>query len=177
MEINKVSAFEYLLFKLVIWHKEVTNEEQNDISVLKALKLLFFVSAANTDESGETLLDTVFNEFVAMPYGHVESDVYENIKNRLHSNIIIDRRSTTIIDTFSDENLDKEIRSKIDSNIQALKENNNKIIKYSSFELVDLSHTWYSWKYYFSKAKESNINSHIIPLSVIKKEDKFFSLA
>lgn len=44
LEEVKKQAFEYVLFKLVAWYKENNPSAcDNDISVLKALKLLFFV--------------------------------------------------------------------------------------------------------------------------------------
>lgn len=175
---TKISAFEYLLSKLLEWHREVTGIPENDISILKALKLLFFISAVDvTEDTQDSLLDDIFTNFVAMPYGHVESDVYANIKNKKHVNISINNRNSKVLESFDVNDVDIELRGKIDHYIQKLKEINRGIIEYSSFELVDLSHSWYSWKHYFSKAKSSYSNSIPIPLPVIKNEDKFFSLA
>ncbi|HNM25789.1 MAG TPA: hypothetical protein PKL15_10175, partial [Saprospiraceae bacterium] len=79
---NKILAFEFVLNELMDWHKELTgNETKNDFSILKSLKLLFFVSAARTNSSNHSvLLEDVFTNYVAMPYGHVESDVYAYLR-------------------------------------------------------------------------------------------------
>lgn len=176
---NKILAFEYVLYKLVEWHKEVTGLEHNDISILKALKLLFFISAVEYDkETKATLLDIVFNKFVAMPYGHVETEIYDIVKNGELTNVTIDTNETIIHDNFDPiQQVTDDIRSIIDKAIQVLKSLNNNLIEYTSFQLVDLSHSWYSWKYYFSKAQSSGVSSISIPSSVIKSEDKFYELS
>ena len=171
----KFKAFEYLLIKLVEWHNEACGNVKNDISLLKGMKLLFFVSAvdAKTD-SKNTLLDTYFNKFVAMPYGHVESEIYASIKYANLENVIINSSSTEIIK--KDVELNESIKRMIDSSVLKLKSQNYNIIKMSAFELVELSHRWYSWKYYFAKARKSYISSIEIPNEVIKQEEKIFFL-
>lgn len=53
--------------------------KENDLSVLKIMMLLFFTVAASVKQDDEGLLK-VFNNFVAMPIGHIESDVWDIIK-------------------------------------------------------------------------------------------------
>ena len=43
-------------------------------------------------------------------------------------------------------------------------------------DLVLLSHLWYSWRYYYNKAKEKGVYSEKIPNSVIKLENKVLYL-
>jgi len=70
---GKVQVFEYVLSKLLEWHKEVNGNVQNDIGYLKSLKLLFFISAVGTSKNSEnTLLDSVFDNFVAMPGNYIQ---------------------------------------------------------------------------------------------------------
>ena len=173
----KINAFEYVLYKLDEWYKEknTSSEEHNDISILKALKLLFFISAVDSrKDSDETLLDVVFNNFVAMPYGHVESDVYSNIKNNSHNNITIDNNKATITNLDKILELKADVKTKIDNSIIKLKGINAELINMSAFELVELSHSWYSWKIYFAKAKRNNTNRESIPNEIIKSEEKIF---
>lgn len=177
MNLPKISAFEYLLFKLVEWHKEVTGSDENDISVLKALKLLFFVSAVGTTKDSEsTLMDDLFQNFVAMPYGHVESEIYDYIKNGSLSNVIIDNSTTIIKDSFDINNIDKEIRSRIDEALFKLKSINKDLIKYSSFDLVDLSHSWYSWQFNYREARNKGNKSQRIEVLDIMSEEKIYQL-
>ncbi|KDN56707.1 type II toxin-antitoxin system antitoxin SocA domain-containing protein [Flavobacterium seoulense] len=175
---EKIKAFEYLVFKLIIWNKELNNgNENNDISVLKALKLLFFVSAVGTTKNSEdTLLDNAFNNFVAMPYGHVESDIYFAIKKNHLQFISIDNSKTSVNSTFKESDLDFDLKHKIDKSVDTLKEINKNLIKMNAFDLVELSHSWYSWRYFFAKAQKNNTLSEAIPTEIIKAEEKNFFL-
>ncbi|WDF63176.1 type II toxin-antitoxin system antitoxin SocA domain-containing protein [Flavobacterium sp. KACC 22763] len=171
----KIEAFEYLLSRLIDWKNQYSNN--NDLGILKVLKLTFFVSAAGTDQnSKETLLDDIFNNFVAMPYGHVESDVYKYIKNGLLSNVSINNNTSKLSESFNILNYDSNVRNKIDKSVQLLKEINPELINLSSFDLVDLSHSWYSWQKYFNEAKSKGKLSTVIPVDEIKKEDKIYQI-
>src|SRR5690606_6789434 len=118
----------------------------------------------------------VFNNFVAMPYGHVESDIYENIKQKQIKNIIINNSHSKILDSFSIDSYSNELKNKIDDSFEMILKANPNLIKYSSFDLVDLSHSWYSWQYCFNKAKKENSYSKSIPTQLIKEEEKIYSL-
>lgn len=172
----KTLAFEYLVYQLLDWYKEAFgNVEENDLSTLKVLKLLFFVTAISSKNDSESLLEIPFNNFYAMPLGHVEGDVYSDIKKNATKKVIIDKERTVILDSdFS--NLDQQIQKKIDTAVKDLKLENFELIKLSSFDLVELSHSWYSWKYYFKKANSIGLYSFPIPTKVIFEEDKIFSI-
>ncbi len=176
-EQNKIQAFEYLVSKLLEWYEEFSLTEKNDLSILKVLKLTFFISAVGTNRDSEnTLLDNIFDNYVAMPYGHVESDVYSFLKKNDLKFYNITRTRTELKPNvnliFSD--LNNDIKSKIDKSIEVLKEKNNKLILMSSFDLVELSHAWFSWKHYYAIARKKGTFSEIIPISIIKSENKIF---
>lgn len=172
---HKKQAFEYLVFKLVKWYKSNHNSNINDLSILKVLKLTFFVSAVGTTrDTKDTLLDNVFDNYFAMPYGHVESDIYTSIRTGSLTNVTINNRNSII---HSDIELPSEkLKKDIDNAVGALKASNPNIILASSFDLVDLSHSWYSWQYYYGLAKRQRVNSIPIPVSDIKEEEKIFML-
>ncbi len=174
---KKIAAFEYLVFRLLEWQREMKGTDDNDISILKALKLLFFVSAVDTSITEDnTLLDNVFDNFVAMPFGHVESNVYDNIKRGRHrGSLEINNSFARFYPNFTSD-LDIADKERIDSSIGKLKLKNENFINLSAFQLVDLSHRWYSWKSYFNKAQLVSSNSIRIPVSIIKNEEKFYSL-
>lgn len=176
-EIAKIQAFEYLLSKLLEWNSKCYLTGDNDLSILKVLKLTFFVSAVGTNkDSQNSLLDSVFNNFVAMPYGHVESDIYSFIKANRLPNFTINNSQTIKIHNVDYKDLDYTIKSKIDKSVAMLQDINSGLIKLSSFDLVDLSHNWYSWQKYFSEAQSRGINSLPIPTYEIKREDKIYQL-
>tara|TARA_R110000868_G_scaffold46298_1_gene153037 strand:+ start:846 stop:1376 length:531 start_codon:yes stop_codon:yes gene_type:complete len=172
---EKTPYFEYFTKLLVDWHSEKTGNNTNDLSTLKVLKLLFFASAVNTkSDSQDTLLDTIFDKYYAMPYGHVESDIYTSIRTGSLTNVTINNRNSII---HSDIELPSEkLKKDIDNAVGALKASNPNIILASSFDLVDLSHSWYSWQYYYGLAKRQRVNSIPIPVSDIKEEEKIFML-
>ena len=171
---QKKEAFEYFLSTLHQWYKERNpNSTANDLSTLKVLKLLFFTCAAGTKtDSKNTLLDKVFNNFTAMPYGPVESDIYSIIKLKEFSNIKINTAGSEIINQNNDC-LDIN-RKLIDEQVLLLKSINPNLINYSPFELVELSHKWYSWKKNYNKAKTANVFSKSIDIQEIKDEIKIF---
>lgn len=176
---NKVNHFEYTVYQLHNWYKEAYGStDQNDLSILKVLKLLFFVSAVGVDKnSQDTLIDEVFDNFVAMPYGHVESDVYSFIKNKHLQNVSLDTSESTILNSsLILSSVDQIVSEKINQSIKLLKEVNFDLIKLSSFELVELSHRWYSWQKNFKIAKSKGYFSTPIPKEEIKGEIKIYQL-
>lgn len=180
---DRILAFEYVLSQLLEWQMEEKSEGENDLSILKSLKLLFFVSASQSKSNENSILiDEVFNKFVAMPYGHVESVVYTYIcENDGNLNYYkIDNRKTTLKDQEDISQLKdligKALVKEIDKSINFLKIVNPRLILMSAFELVDLSHAWYSWQLSYNNAKLLRLKSAPIEPSLIKNEDKIFSL-
>lgn len=166
---------EHLVRLFIDWFQEKSGSEKNDLSTLKVLKLIFFVSAINsTPDSEDTLLDRLFNNYVAMPYGHVESDVYDLIKGNYLIDVEVTNRNSKVINHESTAVLNQDLKKQLEESFSKLKEVNGNLILASSFQLVDLSHSWYSWQYFYSLAEESNISSLKIDLNIIKQEDKIF---
>ena len=167
---TKLLAFEYSVYQLHNWYKEVYGDSaKNDLSTLKVLKLLFFISAVNSEKDSEnTLIDLVFNKFWAMPYGHVESEVYDFIKNKQIENVTLNNSSSSILNLENILKLDMKYKSMIENNIKLLKEINSDLIKYSSIDLVELSHRWYSWQKNYKIALRNNSFSQNIPIDDIK---------
>lgn len=181
---QKLLHFEYVVKGLLAWYSNITgNKTQNDLSTLKALKLLFFVSAARSKPNASNLLlDDVFNTYVAMPYGHVESEIYSIIlqKNGDLNYYHINNKTTTLRSNVNIDQLEGDIdpayKREIDLSIEFLQQINPGLILLPAFALVDISHTWYSWKKYYNIALASENKSKAIPLDEIKKEDKIFNL-
>jgi len=184
MKPQKKLAFEYVVFKLIEWFKscmsQSTNMEfnaSNDLSKLKVIKLHFFVTAINSKENN---LLSIFDKFYAMPYGHVESDIYNDI-NEIEryiidvSNLKIKEEFITTLE-YSFSTLDSIVKKEIDASIEALKLKDERFVLNSATQLVEIGHTWYSWKNVFLFARSQQRYSAPIPPHVIKEEEKFFSL-
>jgi hypothetical protein len=180
---QKVLHFEYTIKKLIEWYVSLGKDEvTNNFSVLKSLKLLFFVSAARAEPLKKSiLLEDVFDEYYAMPYGHVESSIYHDIKtkNGILNYYKIDNAKTIKLINSNEaifDNLDPDIKDEIDASINYLKSRNSQLVKWPPFDLVNLSHAWYSWQKYYHMAKEYGVQSNKIPYNIIKNEDKIFNL-
>lgn len=180
---DKEPFFEYTLYLLTKWYKDVfPDAAENDLSTLKVLKLLFFVSAAKaSSDDDHSLVDDVFDNYKAMPYGHVESDVYNYIRNNNGDleYFKIDNLRTLTKDGANipslEASLDGAIKSKIDDSVDYLKKRNNDLIKLSAFDLVELSHLWYSWKKNYQPNEQEEVRSFRIDKADIKIEAKVFN--
>ncbi|MGJ1518616.1 hypothetical protein ACR79N_26825 [Sphingobacterium siyangense] len=173
---RKIVLFEYFLKKLVVWYcdyyridvTQFNNHSNNDLSKLKVIKLHFFTCSTSRDAL------EIFNDFHAMPYGHVESEIY-NLLDRLsfftvtNSSLLInDDRNFDLINS-----IDSQI---IDNAILSLMDENSNLIALKPFQLVELSHKWFSWRYNFQQAKKSGLYSKRINNDLILQEEKYYSL-
>jgi hypothetical protein len=170
-QIDKNYVFQYVVDELLDWYGLEKDINNNDFSVLKTLKLLFFVTAASTELGKDSLLVGVFDKFYAMPYGHVESSIYDSIKNGqfINSRYNITKSKTIINQNIQLPVLDKNIQIRVRNSVSILKHLNYNIVFMNQFELVDLSHKWDSWKLNFS-----NSSTPISP-SKILDESKIYS--
>jgi uncharacterized phage-associated protein len=181
---EKLEAFEYMVFRLAEWYKENNGlasdyefSGDNDFSKLKVIKLHFFTTAINAERN--TLL-RIFNHFHAMPYGHVESQVYENINSLQRYTINNDSLTikpeyyNNLSDSFTLISL--SIKEEIDLSVYSLRQNNSAFVNYTAFQLVELSHSWFSWKSMFNFARANDRYSEFIPSEIIQEENKFFSI-
>lgn len=170
---TKQEKFEYILDKLVEWYKEKSSIESNDFSKLKVLKLHFFVCSASSlnNDSGDDLF-VHFDKFVAMPYGHVEEDVYNFIlKNETNSYTVDDSKTNILSQVDFPSN---DFTSLVDNTLRSLRTMNNDLVCLDAFRLVELSHNWFSWKYYFNSAQKIGKSKGYIPVDVLRKENKYF---
>jgi hypothetical protein len=174
---NKWKSYEYLLSKLLSWFQESNESDTNNLSVLKTLKLLFFVTAADIECSeanphdNDLLITSTFNNFYAMPLGHVESDIYANIvAKKGHLDFFKINKLGLLSIRAIDNNDDVDVQ-RIDQSIHYLKTHYPHLINMEPFELVDLTHKWNSWKYFFNGIGS---NSTPIPSNYIIDEPKYF---
>lgn len=80
---QKIQAFEYIIIQLLKWYNEGKALDEldkipDDFDKLKVFMLLFYVVQSKVSPDDEGLL-SIFDNFVAMPYGSIEMDVYNNL--------------------------------------------------------------------------------------------------
>lgn len=173
---QKKDLFEYFVYLVYQWYCEAKNLDFhqggiNDLSKLKLIKLHFFACSTSDSALG------IFNNFHALPYGHVESDVYQIIDQL--NNFTITKSSLVIKSNYSVESILRTISQEdkliIDTIVNNLKNLNYFLVSYTAFDLVELSHKWFSWQYSFEQAKKKDSLSSYIDKSLISSELKIYS--
>ncbi|MCE4067320.1 SocA family protein [Chryseobacterium gleum] len=180
MKADKLLLTKYILYKFSVWYEEsYGNSESNDLSVLKSLKLIFLLATVNSDKPNENLLDIGF-KFVAMPYGPVETEIYDSYREKTITDIIDTNginssflKSINYDEVLSHLSGEKKI---IDNSLSILKSKNYYLILKSASYLVDLTHMFNSWKQNYKKALILGKYSFDIPNDDIKKDILYYSL-
>ncbi|MBF0576383.1 type II toxin-antitoxin system antitoxin SocA domain-containing protein [Dysgonomonas sp. GY617] len=177
---EKIKSFEYLVGKFIHWYSEVApfygykpNDYEWAFSKLTILKLLFLVSAVEEDE--KDLLNT-FNNFVALPHGPVESDIYNAMNNNKVINYNITENGLTVSNRNASTDLSEEQTNRLDLSINKLKEINKAIVTYKPFDLVDITHRWSCWKNDYNVALNFGLRAMSMTSESIRNSDKYFDL-
>ena len=177
---NKILCFEYVLYQLSNWYKDLCSYDPalTSFTRLKVLKLLFFTSAIHSEEKEDDLLD-IFHNFYAMQHGPVESDIYSAMVNSSleHYNfksIYISIENPFDISCFND--IEKPLRDRIDASVHLLRSKNEKLITYTASELVNLSHQWESWQIAMHMADTLGKGSEPMDVKLIRSNCQYFSL-
>lgn len=171
---NKLIAFEYLTNAVLKWKAEVYNTEVIGVRLSKTqvLKLLFLVSAVPSEEGGD-LLD-IFNNFYALQFGPVESDVLDYITaGRLSYLETADNMLSIGESTF--DSLDRVQKSRIDKAVFKLRSQNSDLVKYSATDLVEITHKWWCWKQAFQVAQLLNKGSFPMSIDSIRQSNKVYA--
>ncbi len=178
---SKIEIFETIVHKLKDWFMEENNiasienfNNNNDFSILKLIKLHFFVTAINSNEDN-SLIDKF--DFFAMPYGPVETSIYSQIKiNNTFSNFSIDNFKANFRSNIPTKEIDSDIINSINNAINSIKKIDSSFINADAGTLVELTHKWNSWKIIYSEARNSGVYSKSIPRELIKKDNKILNL-
>ena len=144
---NKYLLFEYLVYLLVKWGKEVRNEDKLDLSKLRLQKILFFVATIKSEENNHKLLD-IFDNFYALPYGPVEIDIYDAMNNNAFSSIKFEGNAC-VYDSLSDDNfisLSKGNKQMLEESVDLLMGKDFNYLSAPVFKLVEITHKWTVWE-------------------------------
>jgi hypothetical protein len=166
---DKNQSIQYTLYKLREWWKEENPDKSDNIQLLKYLLLLYFIIVCERKKDKKSiLLDKVFTELYAQPYGTIEIEV----KKYLHQRI--DKQQKIILPEIT--NMDNIlIKKEIDYQVDLLKSINKDIINYLSFDLINLIRTHYSWVFYYKKAEKKGLFSGKVAIEMIKNEERHYS--
>lgn len=166
---NKIEISKYVLLKLCDWYFDLNpsklDSRENDLSILKFLKLIFLLSPIQ--HNGRKLLDYGF-EFEAWALGPVEAEIYQS-RDSLNINLQEKRVNyDELLISLEDTTVDKMF---LDNIVELLKSKNKYLINLSATQLVNLTHRYSSWiTSYHSKESNSMQNEVII------NEEKFYFL-
>jgi uncharacterized phage-associated protein len=168
MKVIKKELFEYFVYKLY------DNNENNDLSKLKILKLLFLTCSASTLVNNNKGLFKYFDNFAAMPFGNIETDMY--LLTRENKSEFFDFKDTKVIlkkPVIISEGVFK-VKYIVDEAIDFLKNSNPEIFNYNAFNLVRIGHLYYSWQFYYKIAQEKGVLIQSIPVESFINERKYF---
>lgn len=178
MDNLRLDIFEHIVYHLRLWYQNYHKIEKddffivNDFSILKIIKLDFLVAAINSHQQNLILENS---EYYAMPYGPVETSVYNSLRNNsLNGYSFSKRRLETIKDElpFIENSIEKEIINAI----SILKSNEPNLINADAGTLVDLTHKWQSWKKNYSLARKLGMFSMQIPNDEIRDDIKVVAI-
>lgn len=162
---NKEEAFKGFLFLLNKAYQDHSEEILGkriypQLSFVEIMKFLFFASVLD-----KSLLD-VFNNWVALPKGPVESDLYNYLKS---NTTIIQKAHDFGVNTYLDEELKKfEYKEKLEHivNLDIYKI----YLPQPENILVEKSHEWKAWETPFLNALSRGKRSSPMNISDIKNE-------
>lgn len=175
---NSIDIFKNIVFHLRDCYINKTGitttqfNENNDFNILKLIKLHFFIVAINS-EKDKTLLD--LNEFWAMPYGPVETNVYSRIRNDKNFEEFI-LSNEKILFLGKKPEINTQLEDKITDSIHLLLELEPRLLSADAGTLVELTHKWNCWRKNYSLARAKNTYSSIIPKEDIINDIKIVNL-
>lgn len=147
---NKVLLFEYLVFRLNEWKKtiEEAGTKVPAFTKLRLQKILFLVCAWETTNKDMRLL-SVFDNFYALPYGPVEMDIYEAMKNHQDFQHIVFNGNECVYSKLESclfSSISNVYREWIDEAVDDFIKNDRKYLTMPVFDLVNITHKWSAWK-------------------------------
>lgn len=157
---DKNLLFEYLVFRLDEWKKDIEkrNEKVPAFTKLRLQKILFLVCAWNVENTNRKLLN-IFNQFYALPYGPVEIDIYDAMKNNKIFQHISFNGNECIYSKFEPSvfiSISSKSRKWIDEAVDNFIKNDRKYLTMPVFDLVELTHKWTVWQIYISTEKQGH---------------------
>lgn len=147
---DKNLVFEYLVFRLNEWKLKLEKEKIKVpvFTKLRLQKILFLICAWKAESTNRKLLK-IFNQFYALPYGPVEMDIYEAMKNRIYFQYINFDGNECIYNNLEESMfvaVSEECRNLIDEAVDDFSKDHRQYLTMPVFDLVDITHRWSAWK-------------------------------
>lgn len=170
MEVDKIEAFDYMLHLFEEWRDNHETIKGKPFPKLTAMKLLF-LAAAPKEEGGDDLLD-IFDNFYAMPYGPVESDVYNAIQEDKLPSFSVKYRSIEPregAEPYNAKRYNGKLYHRVRNAVNDLKEKNEKLVLLNAFR-------WSSWSRAMDFAEFMKQLSAKMSIDSIRDSSKIFDL-
>lgn len=166
----KALEFEYIVYQLNKKRTELKISDDSIFTKLRLQKLLFLISTINATHEYNGLLG-YFKKFYALPYGPVESDIYNAMNLQQFKNIKF-IGNKCVFDNLNDkcfETLDKSYKDlvKISIGDLAKKRPIKDYLTMPVFDLVNITHQWTVWKVAMAIAKMLDSGSEPMSLNDI----------
>lgn len=177
MKVDKIEAFDYMLHLFEEWRDNHETIKGKPFPKLTAMKLLF-LAAAPKEEGGDDLLD-IFDNFYAMPYGPVESDVYNAIQEDKLPSFSVKYRSIEPregAEPYNAKRYNCKLYHRVRNAVNDLREKNEKLVLLNAFELVEITNRWSSWNRTMSFAEFMKQLSAKMSIDSIRDSSKIFDL-
>lgn len=139
---------------------------------------LLFLAAAPKEDGGDDLLD-IFDNFYAMPYGPVESDVYNAMREDKLPSFSVKYRSIEPregVEPYNAKRYNDKFYHRVRNAVNELRKENEKLVLLNAFELVEITHRWSSWNRAMNFAEFMEQLSAKMPTDSIRDSSKIFDL-
>lgn len=170
MKVDKIEAFDYMLHLFEEWRDNHETIKGKPFPKLTAMKLLF-LAAAPKEEGGDDLLD-IFDNFYAMPYGPVESDIYNAIQEDKLPSFSVKYRSIEPregAEPYNAKRYNGKLYHRVRNAVNDLKEKNEKLVLLNAFR-------WSSWSRAMDFAEFMKQLSAKMSIDSIRDSSKIFDL-
>lgn len=118
----------------------------------------------------------IFNNYWALPYGPVESEIYDAMSDlsnfQISNNSISLKENATLDFTSISQNGNADA---IDTSIDQLRLENESLVRMAAFDLVELSHKSEAWKIVFSNAQKNGFSSKAMPVNLLRDTIVFYN--
>ena len=176
LDMDKNLVFEYIVYRLDGWKRKIGAKQIPAFTKLRLQKILFLICAWNVSKEEPKLLN-VFNHFCALPYGPVEMDIYEAMKDTTAFKHLHFEENECVYDAMNNsmfEELSKATKDYVDEAVEHFISDKRDYLTMPVFDLVDITHKWSVWQISMEYAKLQGRNKEGISNESIINSSKYY---